>query len=59
MSIMSSKRYSQEFKNDAVNLVESGIAVKRVARDLGVGRGTLQGWLRDHRLSQYGFLPGC
>lgn len=56
---MSSKRYSQEFKNDAVNLVESGIAVKRVARDLGVGRGTLQGWLRDHRLSQYGFLPGC
>lgn len=49
--------YSDEFKRDAVALVESGIAVKQVARDLGVSRSGLQSWVRDARFQSHGMTP--
>jgi len=46
----STRRYTPEFKRDAVALVQSsGRAVKSVARDLGVHDTTLGNWVRDER----------
>lgn len=49
--------YSDEFKRDAVALVESGIALKQVANDLGVSRSGLQSWVRDARFQSHGMTP--
>ena len=44
------KRYSVEFKQGAVSLVEdSGLSVAKAAKDLGVGVSTLDKWLRRHK----------
>jgi transposase len=40
-------RYSEEFRREAVRLVESGTPLKQVARDLGVDAVTLRGWRRQ------------
>ena len=49
--------YSDEFKRDAVALVESGVARKQVARDLGVTRSAIQAWVRDAEFSPVGSPP--
>lgn len=46
---MPRNNYSHEFKRDAVALVESGVAQKQVARDLGISRSAIQAWVRDAR----------
>ena len=44
---MGAKRYSQEFKDEAVKLVlENGTAVRQAARDLGVSEFTLRTWIK-------------
>lgn len=50
-------KYSEEFKRDAVGLVESGITQKQVCRDLGVSKAALGAWLRDARFKTYGITP--
>ena len=40
------RRYDREFKQSAVALVNSGRAVKEVARDLGVSDWSLRHWIR-------------
>ena len=44
---MARKNYSEEFRRQAVDLYEStpGAAVRGIAEDLGIVRGTLRGWL--------------
>lgn len=43
-------RYTEEFKRDAVRLVEQeGLSAAQVARDLGVNVNSIHGWLRKHR----------
>ena|ERR671919_268479 len=37
-------RYSEEFKREAVRLVETGKALKQIARDLGISVDTLRTW---------------
>lgn len=49
--------YTDEFKRDAVALVESGIPQKQVVKDLGVAKTTLQAWLRDARFKSHGMTP--
>lgn len=49
--------YSEEFKRDAVALVESEIPQKQVAQDLGVSRIALQTWVRDTRFHIHGRTP--
>lgn len=49
--------YSDEFKRDAVALVESGIPHKQVVKDLGVAKTTLQSWVRDVRFQSHGMTP--
>ena len=40
------KRFSEEFRTEAVRLVtEGGVPVARACRDLSVGRSTLEKWL--------------
>ena len=41
------KRYSEEFKKEAVRLaLEGGMSRSRVARDLGVNINSLAGWIK-------------
>lgn len=47
------RRYTEEFKRDAIRLVEEeGLSVARVARDLGVNANSIHGWLKKHRDEQ-------
>jgi len=54
---MPKNTYSDEFKSDAVALVESGIAAKQVVKDLGISRTALQSWVRDARFKAHGMTP--
>ena len=49
--------YTDEFKRDAVALVESGISQKQVAKDVGMAKTTLQAWVRDARFQSHGMTP--
>jgi transposase len=42
-------RYTLEFKQEAVRLVESGLSIAEAARSLGVVEQTLSNWVRAHR----------
>lgn len=48
---------TEEFKKDAVALVESGMSQNQVAADLGVSRTALQTWVRDARYQSHGMTP--
>ena len=41
------KRYTAEFKAQAIGLVELGKPVPEVARDLGISEGALYKWVRE------------
>ena len=45
------KIYTDEFKGDAVALVESGISQRQVCRDLGISKTALATWVKDARFS--------
>ncbi|MFI8392433.1 transposase [Streptomyces sp. NPDC085540] len=47
------KRYSEECKRDAIELVRSsGRTVTEVARELGIGSESLRGWVKKARGAQ-------
>lgn len=46
MSVVTRKRYTAEFKAQAVGLVKIGRPVAEVARDLGLSEGVLYEWVR-------------
>lgn len=46
METVTQKRYTAEFKAQAVGLVGTGKPVKDVARDLGISEGVLYEWVR-------------
>tara|TARA_B100000678_G_scaffold106363_4_gene89179 strand:- start:306 stop:605 length:300 start_codon:yes stop_codon:yes gene_type:complete len=56
MAIMPVK-FTDEFKRDAVALVESGIAQKTVCKDLGISKTALQTWVRDAKFQSHGMTP--
>lgn len=59
MSAKKRKRYTTEFKRDAVKLVlEQGNPASEVARNLDIGSGTLQRWVREHIDQQENAFPG-
>jgi transposase len=46
------KKYTQEYKDDAVELViSSGRPIAEIARDLGINEGTLANWVNTARKS--------
>ena len=54
----SRRRFTKEFKADAVALVLVGdLTVAQAARDLGVGEGSLDNWVRQARIDR-GEKPG-
>ena len=49
------KRYSEEFKKEAVRLaLEGGMSHSRVARDLGVNINSLAGWIKRAKATRSG-----
>ena len=48
-----SKRYSAQFKQEALNFVQThpSLGIATVAKQLGVAYSTLDNWLRQHRHS--------
>jgi len=46
MNAMMKKRYTSEFKDQAIGLVKLGKPVAEVARDLALSEGVLYGWIR-------------
>ena len=54
---MTGSRYSDEFKRDAVALVESGMTQTQVCADLGISKSALHFWIRDSRLRAVGMEP--
>ncbi|MGW1365458.1 transposase, partial [Streptomyces chartreusis] len=53
------KRYTAEFKRDAIALVDStGKTVTAVARELGVSSESLRGWYRQARAGRGEGRPG-
>jgi transposase len=55
MKPVTRKRYTAEFKAQAVDLVGLGKPVPEVAEDLGIGAGILYGWVRKNsQLAQLG-----
>jgi transposase len=51
MKIVSRKRYTPEFKAQAVGLVKLGKPVSEVAEDLGIGSSILYGWVHKEAQS--------
>lgn len=49
--------YSDEFKRDAVALVESGLSQRTVCKDLGISKSALAAWVQDARFKTYGMTP--
>ena len=43
------KTYPDEFKKQAVSLVRDGKSVPEVAKELGVNKNTLYGWVSSHK----------
>ncbi|WP_424862235.1 transposase [Streptomyces sp. MMS24-I29] len=53
------KRYTEEFKRDAIALVDSsGKTVTAVARELGISSESLRGWYRKARADRGEGAPG-
>ena len=43
------RKYDPEFKREAVRLVvEEGLGIREVERNLGITHGVLKGWVRKH-----------
>ena len=54
------KRYSAEFKRDALRMVDAGKTISAVSAELGVSTGTLQQWrLRAEVGAARGIAPGA
>lgn len=54
------RRYSAEFKRDAVRLVlEQQLPIARVARDLDIAESALGRWVAQARAEGAGALPGA
>ena len=55
MTTVSRRRYSAEFKAQAVGLVNNGKPVPEVAQELEISDGVLYGWVRQEaELAQFG-----
>ncbi len=54
------RRFSQEFKLEAVKLVKvGGISVAQAARDLGIRDWSLRRWIKQHEIDKGGGPAGA
>ena len=54
MKSVNRKRYTPEFKSQAVGLVGLGKPVPEVAEELGIGSGILYAWVKGHQPARVG-----
>lgn len=48
-----SRKFSKEIKEQAISLVEEhGVKSTQVVKELGIGKTTLEKWLRDYRTTE-------
>ncbi|MEA3208297.1 MAG: transposase [Chthoniobacter sp.] len=59
MKAVTRKRYTAEFKAQAVGLVGLGKPVPEVAEDLGIGTSILYGWVRKGAQPGSSGAEGC
>ena len=52
MSSNKSKRYTEEFKSEAIKLVQSGQSVPDVAKQLNMSKNTLYTWMANENQEQ-------
>ena len=56
---MSNRRYDPDFKREAVRMVvEDGLGIREVERNLGITYGVLKGWVQKHRDRQDAAFAG-
>ena len=56
---MTRRKFSREFKREAVNLVtERGVSIAQAARDLDLHQTVLGRWVRDYGLASHQAFPG-
>lgn len=48
------KRYSDDFKRGALEMLESGMTQRQVCEGLGVSKSALQAWQRQERMAREG-----
>lgn len=48
------KKYSEEFKRDAIAMVNSGMTQRQVCEDMGVSRSALQNWVQQDQMESRG-----
>jgi len=51
------RKYSEEFKRDAVAMVNAGMTQRQVSDDMGISRSALQLWVQNDRLQSHGVTP--
>lgn len=52
------QQYSREFKLEVIHLVtEQGYSVKNAAEAMGVGKSTIDRWVRQYRQEKQGITP--
>jgi transposase len=52
---MNRRKFTAEYKQEAVRLVlEQGLSVAQAALDLGIGKSTLENWVRKQQQNQPG-----
>lgn len=50
---MTQRKYSEEYKEESVRLVtDQGLSISQAATDLGIGKSTLDKWVRVYRSNQ-------
>jgi transposase len=54
---MQKKRYTAEFKQQAVQLIEEGVLVRKVASDLDVSEWTIRDWLKKAKAGDVSVKP--
>ncbi len=51
IKIAKGKKYSEEFKNTAIQLALNGEElIKKIAKDLEIGEKTLYSWIRNYKI---------
>src|SRR5665647_1010231 len=59
VSIMNQRKYDPEFKKETVRLVvEKGRTAGSVAKDLGISKDTVYGWVKQFKQHQEVAFPG-
>lgn len=59
MEIKSRKKYSQEFKRDAVKLVkEQGYRITEASRNLGIDDSIVRRWVKEYSQDKEAAFPG-